>query len=47
MDPKDKKLDVDPDYVRNNTAVRNVIKKEDEGKVKVSILFFMLILFFF
>lgn len=34
MDPKENKIVIDPDYERNNTALRNIVKKEDEGKVK-------------
>lgn len=34
MDTNDEKIDVDPDYARNNSVLRNIIKKEDEGKVK-------------
>lgn len=34
MDTNDDKIDIDPDYARNNNALRVIIKKEDEGKVK-------------
>lgn len=35
MDSTDDKIVIDPDYVRNNIAVRKIVKKEDEGKVNI------------
>lgn len=32
MDSEENNIDIDPDYARNNTALRKVIKKEQEGK---------------
>lgn len=32
MDSEENSRDIDPDYARNNTALRKVIKRELEGK---------------
>lgn len=42
MNSKEDKINIDPDYARNNTALRNIIEK-DEGKVKFQLLLFVLI----
>lgn len=32
MDSNVDKIHIDPDYARNNTALQNIIKKEEEGE---------------
>lgn len=46
MDFDESKIDVDPDYARNNTALRKVIKKEQEGKKHNIVCFVMFTLIF-
>lgn len=46
MDPEENKIDVDPDYARNNTALRKVIQKERGEKSYLSICFCIVYTYF-
>lgn len=39
MDSINDEIVIDPDYVINNSALRNVIKNESEGEVNINLQF--------